>query len=492
VLPKHNQQRAPICEAIQDFRRTRTTTFTSPGHKAGQAVSADMAAIISRDAYRWDVSMLNGVDDRLESKDIQGQAEDLAAALYGADASYFSTNGSSLSVHVALAAIAPPEGEVIVARNAHKSLAAGLIFTGQKPIFVYPEYDEELDLVHGVDADDLESALKRHKKAGGVVIVSPDYYGFAGDMRKLARIVHAHGKPLVVDEAWGVLFPFHPEFPEDALKAGADIVFGSFHKVLASIQQSAIIHLKGRRVDGDRVRSAIDLFQTTSASSLLLASIDAARREMALHGKERWEKAIRIAEGAGEQINAISGISVVTAETAKLRRTVTGFDPTKIVIDVSNLGVTGFEASDWLRDNQKIAMELADYRRIMGIISLADTDSTARRLVRGVKAMARWASSRRKRTNTDALPRLRELKTEMAMTPREAFFADAEMVKIDDAPGRIAAELASPYPPGIPVMLPGEVITEAMVQYLKEGKRMGMLIADISDQKLKKLRVVRK
>ncbi|HEV7426257.1 MAG TPA: aminotransferase class I/II-fold pyridoxal phosphate-dependent enzyme [Thermoanaerobaculia bacterium] len=492
MLPKHNQRRAPICEAIQEFRRKKTVSFTSPGHKAGRAVSAEMAAIISRDAYRWDVSMLNGVDDRLESNDVQGQAEDLAAALYGADASYFSTNGSSLSSHVALAALAPPGGEVIVARNTHKSLAAGLIFTGQKPVFVYPEYDEELDLVHGIRAEDLEATLKRHKKAGGVLLVSPDYYGFAGDMKKLARVVHAHGKPLVVDEAWGVLFPFHPDFPQDALNAGADVVFGSFHKVLASIQQSAVIHLKGKRVDGDRLRSAVDLFQTTSASSLLLASIDAARREMALHGKDRWGETIRIAEAAVEQLNAIGGISVVTAETAKQRETVTGFDPTKVVIDVSNLGVTGFEASDWLRDNQNIAMELADYRRILGIISLGDTDATARRLVRGVRALVRWAASRRKRTNTDALPRLRELKSHMAMTPRDAFFADAEMVNIDDAPGRIAAELASPYPPGIPLMLPGEVITEAMVQYLKEGKRLGMLVADVSDQKLKKLRVVRK
>jgi arginine/lysine/ornithine decarboxylase len=492
VLPKHNQHRAPICDAIQEFRRNKITTFTSPGHKAGQAVSADMAKIISRDAYRWDLSMLNGVDDRLESKDIQGQAEDLAAQLYGADSSFFSTNGSSLSVHVALCVVGSPGSEVVVARNAHKSLTAGLIFTGQKPVFVYPEYDEELDLVHGIDADDLDSVLKRHKKASGVVVVNPDYYGFATDVRKLARVVHAHDKPLVVDEAWGVLFPFHPEFPEDALTSAADFVFGSFHKVLASIQQSSIVHIKGRRIAEDRVRAAMDLFETSSASSLLLGSIDAARREMALRGKERWEQAIRIAESVVEQINAIAGITVITPEAAKQRRTVAGFDPTKIVIDVSNLGVTGFEASDWLRENEKIAMELADYRRILGIISLADTDSTARRLVRGIKAMARWASSRRKRTNTDALPRLRELKSEMAMTPRDAFFADAEMVKIDDAPGRIAAELASPYPPGIPLMLPGEVITETMVRYLKEGKRLGMLIADVSDQKLKKLRVVRK
>jgi arginine decarboxylase len=492
VLPKKNQRRAPICEGIRDFHRSKLTAFTAPGHKAGRAVDADLAKLISRDAYRYDVSMMNGIDDRIESKDIQGQAQDLAAALYGADQSYFSTNGSSLSVHAALCVIGRPGDEVVVARNSHKSLAAGLIISGQKPVFVHPEYDEELDLVHSVPPDHLDATLKKHKKAKGVVIVNPDYYGFAGDVRALARVTHRHDLPLVVDEAWGVMFPFHRDFPEDALTAGADFVFGSFHKVLVSLQQASIVHIRGRRIPEDRVRAAMDLFESTSASPLVLASIDAARRDMAVHGKKRWTEVMRLFELVIEQLNAIGGISAITPDIASQRETVTGFDRTKIVIEVGDLGITGFEASDWLRENEKIAMELADYRRIVAVLSLGDTEATARRLVRGIRALVRWASKRRKKTKTDALPRLVELKTKIVMTPRDAFFADAESVPLDKAVGRIAAELASPYPPGIPLMIPGEVITEAMVQYLREGKRLGMLIPDTADEKLKKLRVVRK
>lgn len=423
--PFRTQRHAPICEGIQQFHKAKLTTFTAPGHKAGRGVDGDLAKIISRDAYRYDVSMMNGVDDRTESKDIQGQAEDLAASLYGSDASFFSTNGSSLSVHVALCVIGRPGDEIVIARNSHKSLAAGLIISGQKPVFVYPEYDDELDLVHSLDPDNLDATLKKHRKAKGVVVVNPDYYGFAGDVRKLAKVTHAHDLPLVVDEAWGVHFPFNRRFPEDALRAGADFVFGSFHKVLASIQQASIIHIQGRRIARDR-------------------------------------------------------------------RTVTGYDRSKIVIEVGDLGITGFEASDWLFQNEKIAMELADYRRILGLISLADSDATGRRLVRGIKALAKWAAQRRKKTKTDQLPRLSELKTKLAMTPRDAFFADAELVPIERAVGRIAAEMASPYPPGIPVIMPGEVVTDAIVQYLREGKRLGMLIPDVTDEKLKKLRVVKR
>jgi arginine decarboxylase len=484
------QHATPLLSAMERFRRSDPAVFTTPGHKAGRYAGDRSVDILGADVFRSDISLLNGIDDRRESNDYRGQAEDLAAQLYGSKKAFFSVNGSSLSVHVALLAVARPGDRVLLARNAHKSMIAATIIAGVKPVFMFPNYDEEVDLAHVITPGELERQLDAHPDVKAVLIVSPDYYGFTADVKRLAELAHQRGIPLVVDEAWGVLFPFHPDFPYDGIHAGADISLGSFHKVLPALSQASIIHVQGDLVDPMSITRALDLMESTSPSSLILASIDGARREMALHGKKAWGRALALAERAREALGEIDGLEILNEESVD-REHLAGFDSTKLVIDVGNLGVTGFDAADWLAAKKKVLIELADPRRIMAIITPADDDVSIERLVTSVAAMAKWARKHPSRYR-DELPLLRDLKTKLVMDPRSAFFADQEPIPIDEAEGRVAAEMISPYPPGIPAIIPGERFTAPIIQYLKVGVKMGMMYPDAADGSVEKVTVVKK
>jgi arginine decarboxylase len=287
---KKDQRKAPIIDAIKQYHQSGIVPFTTPGHKKGAGVSEEDKAAIGEGAFYNDIPMQNGADDRRESKGVQEEAEQLAAEAVGAEQSYFSTNGSSLSAHVAVLSIADIGEKILVARNTHKSMVAALVMADVIPVFLEPVIDDELDVEHGITPEHLEQMLAEHPEAKGVFVVSPTYYGVVSDIKALADICHQRNIPLVVDEAWGPHFPFHPELPASALSCGADMSFGSIHKTMNGLSQASIINLQGKRIEQDRFTLCFDLFESTSPSSVMLASIDAARRQMVLHGKELWER----------------------------------------------------------------------------------------------------------------------------------------------------------------------------------------------------------
>jgi arginine decarboxylase len=485
---KRGQNKAPILDAIKKYHESGITPFTTPGHKTGAGVFEEDKAIIGDSPFLNDISMQNGLDDRRESKGIQEEAEELAAKAVGADKTFFSTNGSSLSAHVATLTLADAGDKILVSRNTHKSMIAALIMADVIPVFLEPGIDDELDIQHGITPEHLEKMLEENPDAKGVFIVSPTYYGVTSDVKSLAQICHKHDIPLVIDEAWGPHFPFHSQLPESALSCGADMSFGSVHKTMNGLGQSSIINLQGKRIDQDRFTLCFDLFESTSPSALIMASIDAARRQMALHGEELWGKALELSRRARLELSKLKGLRVIGKEVLG-RPGAFDLDETKLTIDIKKLGVSGYMAADWILEQYKITFELITHRHLMAIISVGDTDETVDRLIEAVKGFYKWAKQTKPDSYVD-LPHHRQLGTSQVMTPTKAFFSPTKKVTLKEAEGEIIAEMVSPYPPGIPRLLPGERITPAIIEYLQKGRDGGMLALDPSDQKLKTLRVV--
>jgi len=485
---KRGQNKAPILDAIKKYHESNITPFTTPGHKKGAGVFEEDKFAIGEGSFLNDISMQNGLDDRRESKGIQEEAEQLAAKAVGADKTFFSTNGSSLSSHVAMLTLAEAGDKVLVSRNTHKSMIAASIIAEVDAVFLEPAIDDELDIEHGITPEHLEKMLEDNPDAKGVFIVSPTYYGVTCDVKSLAQICHKHDIPLIIDEAWGPHFPFHPELPESALSCNADMSFGSIHKTMNGLGQSSVVNLQGKRIDQDRFTLCFDLVESTSPSSLIMASIDAARRQMALHGEELWGKALELSRRARLELSKLKGLRVIGKEVLG-RPGAFDFDETKLTIDLKKLGVSGYMAADWVLEHYKITFELITHRHLMAIISLADTDETIDQLIEAMKGLHKWAKATKPDSYVD-LPHHRELGTNQVMTPTKAFFSPTKKVSLKEAEGQIIAEMVSPYPPGIPRLLPGERITAPIIEYLKKGRDGGMLALDPSDQKLKKLRVV--
>jgi arginine decarboxylase len=484
---KLDQSEAPILDAIRDYLADDITSFVVPAHKQGRSLERETLDALGADTYRHDIAMLNGLDDMNESLELQERAQELAADLFGAKKSFFLVNGSTLSVQCAVTAVAGPGEKLLVGRNVHKSIVSGLIIGGIEPVFLTPGFDDELDLSHGIAVDAVERTLDEHPDARGVVIVTPTYYGVTSDVAAIANACHERGVPLVTDDAWGGHFPFHPDLPAASLPSGADVAIASFHKTLTGLQQASILSIQGDLVDPTIVNYRIGLVETSSVSSLILASMDAARRSLALHGRDALDVTMRLARRARDEIATIRGLQLMGREVIG-RDGAHDLDETKLVIDVSGLGTNGYAAAEWLRTERKVLVELADPRRVMATVTVADDDETIGRLVAALRALAERPN--RAIRATPGLPPSSALRTELAMLPRDAYFARAEHVAADDAVGRIAAEKVTPYPPGVPVLVPGERITRPILDYLKAGVAIGMNVTDVADSQLETLRVV--
>jgi len=486
---KKDHSKAPILEAIKKYHDSAITPFTTPGHKCGAGVFKQDQEAVASGAYFNDISMQNGLDDRRETKGVQEEAEALAADAVGSEKTLFSTHGSSLSGHVAILSVADAGEKVLVARNTHKSLIGAIVMADVIPVFLHPEFDAEQDVEHGITPEHLEKMLNDNPDAKGVFIVSPTYYGFVSDVKSLAKICHKRNIPLIIDEAWGSHFPFHSELPESAMSCGADVSFGSVHKTMNGLGQSSIINIQGNLIDKDRFQLCFDLFESTSPSAVMLASIDAARRQMVLKGQELWSKALELSRKAREALSQLEGLYVFGKEMLK-KPGCFDMDEIKLVIDVKGLGMSGFHAADWIFERFKITFELITHRHLMALISVADTDDTIDYLIEAVTALHSWAM--KETPNTFApMPEHDNLGTHQVMAPTKAFFSSTKKVAIEKAVGEVIAETVSPYPPGIPRLVPGELITQPIVDYLIKGRDAGMFVLDATDEKMKTLRVVK-
>lgn len=406
-----------------------------------------------------------------------------------ADHTFFSTCGSSLSVKAAMLTVASPHEKLLVGRDAHKSVVSGLILCGLEPVWVEPQWDPVRHLAHPPSAEAFEKAFQEHPDARGALVTSPTPYGAAGDLRAIAEVCHRRSRPLVVDEAWGAHLPFHHDLPSWAMDAGADICVTSIHKMGSGLEQGSVFHLQGDLIDPADLASRADLLGTTSPSVLLYAGIDGWRRQMALHGTALLSKALDLTAEVRAAIERIDGLHVNDGRDFCGPGLAEEFDPLPVVIDLQALDTTGYRAADWLREHHHLDMHVVDHRRISAQLTHADDESTTRPLLDALTDLVRHAPELRPAPHV-AVPEPGELRLDQACLPRDAFFARTEDVALDAAEGRVAAEMLTPYPPGIPAVPPGERLTRPVLRYLRTGIDAGMNVPDAADTQLCTVRVM--
>jgi arginine/lysine/ornithine decarboxylase len=373
-----------------------------------------------------------------------------------------------------------------MARNGHKSAFAALVLSGARPVYVDPVYDDRWQIAHGVDPNELRRVLDEHEDAKAVMVFTPTYYGVSADVKTIAAACHERGLPLLTDDAWGLDYSFCSRLPPSALESGADLAIGSVHKTLNGFGQTSVLSVKGDRIDTSRLELVFELAQSTSASALLLSSIDAARAQFERDGEALLGRAIDHAERLRAAIRAIPGLDLMELEPGP---GAFAFDPTHVSVDVIGLGMTGFAAADWLRRNEGLHVELADHRRVMALISYADSDANIDRTIAALRRLSSGHANGDHGPIPD-IPGPADLRQETVMLPRDAYLGTTELVDWRKAPGRISAEMICPYPPGIPITAPGERLTDNVVVYLQQLAAAGVMVEGAGDETLQQLRVV--
>ncbi|HEY1511313.1 MAG TPA: DegT/DnrJ/EryC1/StrS family aminotransferase [Solirubrobacteraceae bacterium] len=482
------QPTAPYLEAVTAYGFRGSLRFHVPGHKGGEGADPGLRTAIGDRALLLDVPQdIEGIDAGPSPTPYE-RAESLAADAYGAQRCWFLTNGATQGNHALCLALATPGTEVILQRNSHASLIDGLILSGGAAAFVVPEYDTELGMAHGVTPQALESAFARAPSARFAFIVSPTYYGMAADVEACAQVAHAAGAALIVDNAWGSHFGFHDALPASPLQLGADAMIASTHKIVGSLTQSAMLLIgEGDRIDVDAVGRAVRLVRSTSPSSLLMASLDAARRQLAVHGEALLDRTIDAAAIARTAIDAVPGCSTLDASMVG-KPGIAGIDPLRIVIDIRGTGCTGYEVAAALRSSYDIYVELATHATLVLVLGLGQPVEVLVRLAHDFAETVRRIA-RPGEAPPLARP-LSELGHETLISPREAFLGEGEAVPVDRAIGRVSCESIAGYPPGVPSLLPGERVTAEVVAYLQELTLAGARLHGAADPSLSTLRVL--
>jgi lysine decarboxylase len=482
------QPTAPYLDAVVAYGFRGPGRFHVPGHKGGPGADPGLRHALGDDALAVDVPQdIRGIDTGPQPTPYE-RAERLAAQAYGAARTWFLTNGATQGNHALALALAPLGTTVVVQRNAHASLVDGLVLSGGRPHFVAPAYDEEIGMAHGVTPDALAAALAQAPEAKAAFVVSPTYYGMVADVAGCARVAHEAGVALVVDQSWGPHFGFHPDLPRGALQQGADAVVTSTHKIVGSLTQSAMLHVSdSTRVDPARVGRVLRLLRSTSPSSLLMASLDAARRQLAVHGEALLHETLAASQRLREKLGAIPGVRVIGPEQVG-RPGVADWDPLRVVVDVRETGRTGYEVADALRQSYDVQVELATQATFVLVLGMGQPEADLVRVGGDIDEIV-------KRIATDgaseAINRpLSTLQYDVAVPPRDAFLGDSRVVPVDDAVGRISCESIAGYPPGIPALLPGERITAELVAYLRELRAAGARLHGASDPDFETINVL--
>ena len=467
---------APIVAAMRKYSADAVTPFHTPGHKQGRGAHELLRELLTAEGLRQEVSLMEELDDLHEPHACIAEAQKLAARLWHADDCLFMVNGTTSAVQAMIFGTLKAGDSVMIPRNAHRSVIAGLILSGATPIFLPVDYDAELCLPLNVSVATIERAIKKFPQAKAVLLVSPNYYGVSADLPKIAELVHAAGMILLVDEAHGAHLRFSADLPTSAIDAGADIAAQSTHKILGSLTQSSMLMIRRGLVDAERIKRAASLLQTTSPNQLLLASLDIARLQMDTDGRRLIGAAVELSKNLRGRIKKIHGLKTFDAVKDF------ALDLTKVTVNVTGLGLTGQEAEEILRRELKIQCELSDAANLLFLITFADSDATITALVDALKNLPR------------RLPKILSsplLSTEILsaeLSPRETFYAPVKVVSLREAVERICAEEVTFYPPGIPLIMPGEKITAQTVELIRQS---GGRVIGANDSTLATIKVVR-
>jgi lysine decarboxylase len=466
---------APLYKTLMDYVKNQIIPFHMPGHKQGRTFPEEYLVNLAK----IDLTEVPGLDNLHNPEGPILEAQKLAAKAFGARESFFLVNGTTSGIYAAMYAVLNPDDKVLIMRNSHKSVYNGLVLTGAVPVYINPEIDYEDGIPMGVDINKLEEYLKKDESIKAVVITYPNYYGFCSDITGISDIVHKYNKILIVDEAHGAHFPFSNNLPLSSLQAGSDIVVQSVHKTLSSFTQSSILHLNSDRVDTNRLKYSLSLFQSTSPSYLLMSSLDLARDYMEKEGKNRLEKAIIIADYARHEINTLGGVRCLGEEILGSFGIV-DFDKTKLTVSVKNIGIKGTEAEKFLRENFNIQVEMADTFNILAMVTLADDKEKIDLLIKGIKGLANVKKDKKTAEEVAAYPDT----PEMVLKPSETVRQKTKLISLEEAEGCVSADFIIPYPPGIPLICPGERIKKDMVKYINVLYNKGIKILGLKNNNL--------
>lgn len=483
-----HQHYTPLFTGLLEHMKKNPLQFHIPGHKKGVGTAPEFREFIGDNALAIDLINIGPLDDLHHPHGIIKEAQQLAAEAFGADHTFFSVQGTSGAIMAMIMSVCGPGEKIIVPRNVHKSVMSAIIFSGATPIFIHPEIDPVLGISHGITIESVEKALAKHPDAKGLLVINPTYFGIAADLKKIVQIAHQYGVPVLVDEAHGVHIHFHDDLPLSAMQAGADMAATSVHKLGGSLTQSSILNIKEGFISPSRVQAILSMLTTTSTSYLLLSSLDVARKQLATKGKQLIEQAIQLAEETRAQLNEIEGIYCVGKEILGSKATF-DYDPTKLTISIKDLGLTGYEVEVWLRENYNIEVEMSDLYNILCIITFGDTKEDTKILVEALSELSKIQrnKSQVKPTIPVYVPNIPML----AMSPRDAFYSETEVIPFEQSAGRVIAEFVMVYPPGIPVLIPGEIITEDNLKYIKENLKVGLPVQGPEDETLRHLRVIK-
>lgn len=517
-MKKNNRQfTAPISKAMEAYAGDGALAFHTPGHKQGLGAHPLLKELITEAGLRQEVSLMEELDDLHEPAGCIKEAQELAAELWGARESLFVINGTTGAIQAMLVGTLSPGDRVLVPRNAHRSIMGGIILAGAVPIYIQPEIDTQLGIAMGLSLATVKQAIKEHPEAKALVAVYPTYYGFCCDLQRIGKLLHEANMLLLVDEAHGAHLRFGKDLPKQAIELGADVAAQSTHKLLGSMTQTSMLHIGSNRVEAERIRQAASLLQSTSPNQLLLASLDIARLQMAQEGAQRVNRAVELAQWLRKKINEITGLycpgkeiwagqdaGQLMAGSEDLSDVgAVALDWAKVTVNLAGLDISGQEAELLLRHQWKVQCELSDPENLLFIISMADTQREADRLLQVLQELAvkHLATKTANKDDSDIaeeqdckkadnLCHMAEMPVAVQrMNPREAFFAPIRTVALEKAIGCICGETIAFYPPGIPVLCPGEEITEALVEYIRFYQAKGMRLSGAVDSELKTIRV---
>lgn len=477
-----SQVNAPIYEALEKFRKMRVVPFDVPGHKRGRG-NPELREFLGEKCVSLDVNSMKPLDNLCHPVSVIRDAEILAAEAFGAANAFFMVGGTTSAVQSMVLTACKRGDKIILPRNVHRSVINALVLCGAKPVYVNPDVDHRLGIALGMRVSQVEQAIRENPDAVAVLVNNPTYYGICSDIKSIIDLAHKHGMMVLADEAHGTHFYFGDNMPTAAMRAGADMAAVSMHKSGGSLTQSSLL-LSGPDVNPGYISQIINLTQTTSGSYLLLSSLDISRRNLALRGKEIFRQVVSLAEYARSEINAINGYYAYSRELIN-GDSIYDFDRTKLSVYTLDIGLAGIEVYDILRDDYDIQIEFGDIGNILAYISVGDRKQDVERLASALSEIRRLY-----RKSKNGMMTQEYISPSVVVTPQEAFYAEKESLPLQETAGRVCSEFVMCYPPGIPILAPGEQITDEIIGYIAYAKEKGCSMTGPEDPDIERLNVL--
>lgn len=476
------QQKTVLVDALRKHLNNRVVRFDVPGHKGGRG-NKEFRDFIGEEAMKMDVNSMKPLDNLCHPTSVIREAQDIAAKAFGAKEAYFMVSGTTGSVQAMIMSTCKAGDKLIMPRNVHRSAINALVICGATPVYINPGLNKKLGISLGMSVSDVKKAIKENPDAKAILVNNPTYYGICSDLKSIVKLAHENNMLVLVDEAHGAHFYFGDNMPISAMAAGADMAAISMHKTGGSLTQSSIL-LSGERINADYVRQIINLTQTTSSSYLLLTSLDAARKNLSINGKALFKKTIDFAEYARTEINKLGGFYAYGRELID-NDMVCDFDSTKLSVFTKDIGLAGIEVYDILRDEYNIQIEFGDLGNILAIISAGDRGLEIERLISSLAEIKRLYSK-----DSAGMFDHEYIDPIVVIPPQKAFFSNKQYIPIIESAGKISGEFVMAYPPGIPILAPGEKITEEIISYIMYAKEKGCLLTGTEDMNVEFINVI--